>query len=308
VRSKLRTTPFGLCGTPRSTDARHDPELFWALRGGGGNFGIVTSFTFRCHPVGEQGTIIGGPVFYDIADTPEVLRWYREVLPTLPEELNGWFGVVTIPPVAPFPEELQGRKAAAIVWCYSGPHDRADEVMAPIREFGSPLMVGLQPMPFSALQSAFDPLYPPGLQWYWRSDVCTEITDAAIEVHRRFGESLPTGHSTMHLYPIDGAAARVPEDATAFPYRDGGWIANIVGVDPDPANVELISQWTRDYFAALRPSSAGGTYVNFLMDEGEDRVRAAYRGNYDRLAQIKGRYDPENTFHVNQNIPPADQP
>jgi hypothetical protein len=295
-------------GTFVTTSESEHPDLFWALRGGGGNFGIVTSFTFRCHPVGEQGTIIGGPVFYDIADTPEVLRWYREVLPTLPEELNGWFGVVTIPPVAPFPEELQGRKAAAIVWCYSGPHDRADEVMAPIREFGSPLMVGLQPMPFSALQSAFDPLYPPGLQWYWRSDVCTEITDAAIEVHRRFGESLPTGHSTMHLYPIDGAAARVPEDATAFPYRDGGWIANIVGVDPDPANVELISQWTRDYWAALRPSTAGGTYVNFLMDEGEDRVRAAYRGNYDRLTQIKGRYDPENTFHVNQNIPPADQP
>ena len=295
-------------GTFVTTSPDSHPDLFWALRGGGGNFGIVTSFTFRCHPVGEQGTIIGGPVFYDIGDTPDVLRWYRELLPTLPEDLNGWFGVVTIPPVAPFPEELQGRKACAIVWCYSGPHDRADEVLAPIRDFGSPLLVGLQPMPFAALQSAFDPLYPPGLQWYWRSDVCTEMTDAAIEVHRRFGESLPTGHSTMHLYPIDGAAARVPEDATAFPYRGGGWIANIVGVDPDPANVELISQWTRDYWAALRPSSAGGTYVNFLMDEGEDRVRAAYRGNYDRLAQVKGRYDPENTFHVNQNIPPADQP
>jgi hypothetical protein len=289
-----------------ASEAGH-PDLFWALRGGGGNFGIVTSFTFRCHPVGENGTIIGGPVFYDIGDTPEVLRWYREVLPTLPEELNGWFGVVTIPPVAPFPQELQGRKACAIVWCYAGPHDRADEVLAPVREFGSPLLVGLQAMPFAALQSAFDPLYPPGLQWYWRSDVFTEITDAAVDVHRRFGESLPTGHSTMHLYPIDGAAARVPEDATAFPYRGGGWIGNIVGVDPDPANVELISRWTRDYWTQLRPSSAGGTYVNFLMDEGEDRVRAAYRGNYDRLAQIKSRYDPENTFHVNQNIRPADQ-
>jgi len=280
-------------------------DLFWALRGGGGNFGIVTSMTFRCHPVGENGLIIGGPVLYDIADTTEVMRWYRDVLPTLPEELNGWFALVTIPPAPPFPEELWGRKACGVVWCYTGPHSRADEVLAPVREFGSPLVMGLAPMPFSALQGAFDPLYPPGLQWYWRSDVFTEISDAAIEVHRRYGERLPTGHSTMHLYPIDGAAARVPDDATAFPYRDGGWIGNIVGVDPDPANAEAITQWTRDYFADLHAMSAGGTYVNFMMDEGEDRVRAAYRGNYERLAQVKGRYDPENTFHVNQNIPPA---
>ena len=280
-------------------------DLFWALRGGGGNFGIVTSITFRCHPVGENGLIIGGPVLYDIADTTEVMRWYRDVLPTLPEELNGWFALVTIPPAPPFPEELWGRKACGVVWCYTGPHSRADEVLAPVREFGSPLVMGLAPMPFSALQSAFDPLYPPGLQWYWRSDVFTEISDAAIEVHRRYGERLPTGHSTMHLYPIDGAAARVPDDATAFPYRDGGWIGNIVGVDPDPANAEAITQWTRDYFTDLHAMSAGGTYVNFMMDEGEDRVRAAYRGNYERLAQVKGRYDPENTFHVNQNIPPA---
>ena len=280
-------------------------DLFWALRGGGGNFGIVTSITFRCHPVGANGLIIGGPVLYDIADTTEVMRWYRDLLPTLPEELNGWFGLITIPPAPPFPEELWGRKACGVVWCYTGPHSRADEVLAPVREFGSPLVMGLAPMPFTALQSAFDPLYPAGLQWYLRSDVFTEISDAAVEVHRRYGERLPTGHSTMHLYPIDGAAARVPADATAFPYRDGGWIANIVGVDPDPANADAITQWTRDYWADLHAMSAGGTYVNFMMDEGEDRVRAAYGGNYERLAQVKGRYDPENTFHVNQNIPPA---
>jgi FAD binding domain/Berberine and berberine like len=293
-------------GTSVTASEGSHPDLFWALRGGGGNFGIVTSLTFRCHPVGENGMIIGGPVLYDIADTTEVMRWYRELVPALPEELNGWLGLLTIPPAPPFPEELWGRKACGIVWCYTGSHDRADAVLAPVREFGSPLVVGLQEMPFSALQGAFDPLYPPGLQWYWRSDVFTEITDAAIEVHRRYGELLPTGHSTMHLYPIDGAAARVPEDATAFPYRDGGWIANIVGVDPDPANAELITQWTRDYWTELHPTSAGGTYVNFLMDEGEDRVRAAYRGNYERLAQVKGRYDPENDFHVNQNITPAE--
>jgi FAD/FMN-containing dehydrogenase len=293
-------------GSLVTADESRHADLFWALRGGGGNFGVVTSFTFRCHPIGEGGTIIGGPVLYDLADTAEVMRWYRELLPSLPEELNGWIGLLTIPPAPPFPEELWGRKACGIVWCYTGPHDRADEVLAPVREFGSPLVVGLAPMPFTALQSAFDALYPAGLQWYWRADFFTEITDEAIAVHERFGATLPSGHSTMHLYPMDGAAGRVAEDATAFAYRDGGWSGVIVGVDPDPANAEAISAWTKDYWDALHPHSAGGAYVNFLMDdEGQDRVRTAYRGNYDRLARVKAAYDPGNVFHVNQNIAPA---
>jgi FAD/FMN-containing dehydrogenase len=280
-------------------------DLFWALRGGGGNFGIVTSFTFRCHDIGEAGTVIGGPVLYDFADTAEVMRWYRELLPSLPEELCGWIGLITIPPAPPFPEELWGRKACAIVWCYTGSHDRADEVLEPIRTFGSPLLVGVQPMPFTALQSAFDGLYPAGLQWYWRADFVNEISDAAIDVHLKYGAQLPTGHSTMHMYPIDGAASRVREDATAFAYRDGGWAAVIVGVDPDPANAEAISSWARDYWEELHPTSAGGAYVNFLMDEGQERVKTSYRGNYARLSQVKDRYDPQNTLHINQNIQPS---
>ena len=280
-------------------------DLFWALRGGGGNFGVVTSFTFRCHAIGEAGTVIGGPVLYDFEDTAAVMRWYRDLLPSLPEELSGWLGLIEIPPAPPFPEELWGRKACAIIWCYTGPHDRADEVLEPVKSYGSPLVVGLQPMPFTMLQSAFDALYPAGLQWYWRSDMFAEISDAAIEIHLKYGAQLPSGHSTMHLYPVDGAASRVPTDATAFPYRGGGWAGVIVGVDPDPANARAISQWTRDYWTELHPTSVGGAYVNFLMDEGEDRVKAAYGGNYERLAQVKRRYDPDNTFHVNQNIRPA---
>jgi len=283
-------------------------DLFWALRGGGGNFGIVASFTFRCHDIGEGGTVIAGPVFYDLDDVGEVMRWYRALIPTLPEELSGWIGLLTVPPAPPFPERLWGRKVCGIVWCYTGPHDRAEAMLEPIKTFGSPLLVGLQPMPFSVLQAAFDPLYPAGLQQYWRADFFTEISDAAIEVHRRHGRLLPTGLSTMHLYPIDGAAARVAGDATAFAYRDGGWAGIIVGVDPDPANAGLITKWTRDYWRELHPTSAGGAYVNFLMDEGQDRVKAAYRGNYDRLAQIKGRYDPGNVFHLNQNIRPPAHP
>src|SRR6201991_1596200 len=221
-------------------------DLFWALRGGGGNFGIVPSFTFRCHDIGAGGTIIGGPVLYSLADTAEVMRWYRELLPSLPEELNGWIALLTIPPAPPFPAVLGGRRTCGILWCYTGPHNRADEVLEPVRSYGSPLLVGLQPMPFTALQGAFDPLYPAGLQWYWRADFFNEISDAAIDVHLKYGAQLPTGHSTMHLYPMDGAASRVPSDATAFAYRDGGYNGIIVGVDPDPANADLISRWTKD--------------------------------------------------------------
>lgn len=280
-------------------------DLFWALRGGGGNFGVVTSFTFRCHDIGDHGSIIGGPVLYDIADTAAVMRWYRELLPSLPEELSGWLSVLTIPPAPPFPEALWGRKACGIVWCYTGPHDRADDVLEPIKTYGSPLVVGVHEMPFNALQSAFDGLYPPGLQWYWRSDFFEQISDEAIEAHCKYGAMLPTGHSTMHLYPIDGAAARVDAEATAFAYRDGGWAGVIVGVDPDPANAAVITQWARDYWGALHPTSAGGAYVNFLMDEGADRVQASYGSNYERLTDVKGRYDPDNVLHINQNILPV---
>jgi FAD/FMN-containing dehydrogenase len=282
-------------------------DLFWALRGGGGNFGIVTSFTFRCHQIGEHGTIVGGPVLYDIADTADVMRWYRELLPSLPEELSGWIGLLTIPPAPPFPEELWGRKACGVVWCYTGPHNAADAVLEPVRRYGSPLLVGLQPMPFNVLQSAFDALYPAGLQWYWKADFFREISDAAIDVHVRYGARLPTGHSTMHMYPIDGAVSRVPADATPFAYRDGGWAGVIVGVDPDPANNAAMTEWARDYWEELHPTSAGGAYINFMMDEGQDRVRASYLGNYERLVRVKDRYDPDNVFHINQNIRPSRQ-
>jgi hypothetical protein len=244
-------------------------------------------------------------VFYDLADTPAVMRWYRDLLPSLPEELSGWIGLLTIPPVPPFPEELWNRKACAIVWCYTGPHDKADDALEPVRSFGSPLLVGLQPMPFTVLQSVFDPLFPAGLQWYWKADFFREISDTAIGVHVKYGEQLPTGMSTMHLYPIDGAVARVPADATAFAYRDGGWAGVIVGIDPDPASAGRITSWARDYWQELHPTSAGGAYVNFMMEEGQERIRASYAGNYGRLARVKRRYDPDNFFHVNQNILPA---
>jgi hypothetical protein len=281
--------------------ATRQPDLFWALRGGGGNFGIVTSFKFRLHPVRD---VIAGPVYSDLADTGEVLRWYREFIPGAPEDLNGFFLVGEVPPAPPFPEALYGRKVCGVVWNYTGPHEQAEEILKPVRDFGSPLLDGIQPMPFPALQSAFDALYPPGLQWYWRADFFTDISDAAVAAHERFGE-VPTVQSGMHLYPIDGAVHRVGAEETAFSYRDVTWAAGIVGVDPDPANAKALRDWVVNYWEALHPHSAGGAYVNFMMDEGPDRIRATYRGNYDRLAKVKAAYDPTNFFRVNQNVPPA---
>ena len=282
--------------------ADEHPDLYWAIRGGGGNFGVVTSFLFRLHEVGE---IFGGPTFWPVEDGAEVLAAYREFLPNAPRELNGFFAFHTVPPGPPFPEEIHLRKVCGIVWCYRGGEDEATAAMAPMLDAApEPLMHGVQSMPHHALQSAFDGLYPPGDQWYWRADFVNEIPDAAVDVHARFGAELPTLKSTMHLYPIDGAAHDVDSADTAWSYRDATWGAVFAGVDPDPSNVSTIRKWSIDYFEALHPYSAGGAYVNMMMDEGQERVRASYRDNYDRLARIKGIYDPENTFRVNQNIQP----
>jgi len=277
-------------------------DLFWAVRGGGGNFGVVTSFQFKLHPI---STIIGGPTLWELDQTEAVLTWYRDFIVQAPEDLNGFFAFLIVPPGPPFPEHLHLKKMCGCVWCYAGPADQAEDVFAPIRDFGPPALYGIQEMPHPALQSAFDALYPPGLQWYWRADFVNELSDEAIAQHVNHGSQIPTMHSTMHLYPIDGATHRVGKDETAFSYRDTIWAEVIVGVDPDPANAEAIKKWTIDYWEALHPYSAGGAYVNFMMDEGQERVKATYRDNYERLAIIKQKYDPDNLFHVNQNIKPA---
>ncbi len=283
--------------------ADENPDLFWALRGGGGNFGVVTSFLFRLH---EVGTVIGGPTFWPAELGAEVLSAYREFLPTAPRELNGFFAFTVVPPAPPFPEAIHLRNVCGVVWCYIGDEAGAAKAMAPLLEkLPEPLLHGVGAMPHSALQGAFDGLYPPGDQWYWRADFVEKIPDEAVAIHARFGAALPTMKSTMHLYPIDGAVHDVQSGDTAWGYRNATWGSVFAGVDPDPANAELVSRWSIDYFEALHPYSAGGGYVNMMMDEGQDRVRAAYGGNYDRLARIKATYDPENLFRVNQNVRPA---
>jgi FAD/FMN-containing dehydrogenase len=286
----------------RASAAEH-PDLFWAIRGGGGNFGVVTSFLFRVH---EVGTIVGGPTFWPVEQGAEVLKAYSEFLPNAPRELNGFFAFTTVPPAPPFPEALHLRKVCGVVWCYLGDEAGAAQAMAPLLEaLPEPLMHGVQPMGHPDLQSAFDGLYPAGDQWYWRADFVKRIPAEAAAAHARFGAAMPTMQSTMHLYPVDGAAHDASSSDTAWSYRDATWATVYAGVDPDPGNAETVRQWTVDYFDALHPHSAGGAYVNMMMDEGQERVRASYRDNYDRLARVKAQYDPGNLFRVNQNIQPA---
>ena len=261
-----------------TASATQNADLYWALRGGGGNFGVVTSFLFRAHPV---GTVHAGLTLWELDRAGEILAWYRDFLPRAPEDLYGFFGFKGVPMSAPFPAALQGKRVCGMVWCYTGPADGADAAFQPVRDL-KPAFEHLGPMPFPALQSLFDGLYPPGMQWYWRGDFITELSDAAIARHVEYGSQAPSLLSLMHLYPVDGAAARVGPNDTAFSYREAKWNMVIAGVDPDPANRERITAWTKDYWSAVHPYSAGGAYVNFMMDEGQERVRATYRDNYDR--------------------------
>ncbi|WP_405926974.1 FAD-binding oxidoreductase [Streptomyces sp. NBC_00035] len=284
--------------------ADENADLYWAIRGGGGNFGVVTSFLFRLH---EVSTVIAGPTFWPVELTAEVLTAYRDFLPHAPRELNGFFLVGSVPPAPPFPEELHLRKICGVVWCYVGDDtEAAARLMAPLLDaLPEPLLHGPAPMPHPAIQSAFDGLYPRGDQWYWRADFVNEVPSEAAELHAKFAAELPTWKSTMHLYPIDGAAHDHAPTDTAWSYRDARWASVYAGVDADPANADLIKRWTVDYFDALHPFSAGGAYVNMMMDEGQERVRASYRDNYARLARIKADRDPDNLFRLNQNIEPA---
>jgi len=284
--------------------ASHDEnsDLFWAIRGGGGNFGVVTEFEYRMHPVSN---VIAGPTFWSLDDTDAVLRRYREFIGQAPRDLNGFFAFATVPPVPVFPEELHGRKVAAVVWCYTGPEDKAQELMAPMLDAATPLLHAAGPMPFQVLQGFFDPLYPKGMQGYWRADFLRDISDEAIGAHIEHAGRMAPGCSTMHIYPIDGAVHDVGSDDTAFAYRDVAFAEVIYGTDPDPNSAEAVRRWVVDYYDDTHKFSAGGAYVNFMMDEGQERVKATYGPNYDRLTQVKAKYDPDNTFRINQNIKPA---
>ncbi len=275
-------------------------DLFWALRGGGGNFGVVTSFTYRLHPV---DTVIAGPMFWHVDRLEETLRWYRDWMPEAEEDLYAFYLLGQVPAAPPFPEEIHNQKVCGLVWCCTGSQGQADHALDMARKVAAPLFEHVGPMPYPVLTSLFDGLYPPGLQWYWKGDFLGEITDTAINEYRRFGE-VPTALSTMHLYPVDGAVHRLDKSATAWNFRNSSWSMVIAGVDPKPENRDIITNWARSFWQALHSHSAGASYVNFMMEEGQERIEATYGSNYARLKKVKAIYDPDNFFHVNQNIKP----
>lgn len=291
-------------GSVVTASADEHPELFWALRGGGGNFGVVTRFTFQAHPAKD---VYAGPIFYDIAHAAEIMRWYRDFLPGAPRELGMFFGMKTVPSCDPFPREIWGRRICALISCYNGTEEEGIRAMQPMRDaLPEPLMDGMMTIGFADLQGLFDPLLPKGLHWYWKGDYVDELSDAAIAAHVAHGSKSPSELSLMHLYPIDGAVHDVAPDATAWGARRARWSMVIAGIDPDPAKAPELKRWASAYWAAVHKHNPhGGAYINFMMDdEGEARVRAAYGANYERLVAVKRRYDPANLFRVNHNIRP----
>jgi len=287
-------------GSQIHTNEQKNPDLFWALRGGGGNFGVVTSFEYRLHPVKN---VIAGPLFWPLDRLETTLKWYRDWLPKMPDDVYAFYLVAEVPGAEPFPKEIHGKKVCGLLWNYTGPEEKFDSIVQQARDVAEPLFEFTGEMPYPALQSMFDKLYGPGDQWYWKGDFVKEISDEAINEHKRYAR-VPTTKSTMHLYPVDGAVHNVAKDETAWNKRDARWSMVIVGVDPDPENAGKIKTWARDYWEALHPYTLGGSYINFMMEEGEDRIKASYGDNYKRLQKVKTKYDPENFFHINQNIKP----
>jgi FAD/FMN-containing dehydrogenase len=281
---------------------KQNPDLFWALRGGGGNFGVVTSFEYELLPVKD---VFVGLVFFELSAARQILEFYREYIAKAPEQMGAFFAFQIAPPLPFIPEKRHGEPLCLIVACWSGPLEQGEKALEPIRKAGPVAAELVTPMPFPALNSLFDVLLPAGLQHYWKAAFTPGLTDGAITAHLQHGPKVPVVNSTMHIYPINGACHRVKADVTAFAYRDAQFATVIAGMWPDPAGNLKNTKWVKDYYAALQPHSAAGGYVNFMADDDQGRVKDNYKGNYDRLAQIKKKYDPSNLFHVNQNIKPA---
>jgi FAD/FMN-containing dehydrogenase len=280
---------------------RQHEDLFWAIRGGGGNFGVATALEFQLHPVDQ---IYGGPMFFELDAVGDLLRWYREFIADAPEQFGGFPAFQIAPPLPFIPEERHGDTFIAFVSCWTGPVDEAENVLKPLRDLAPIVAEHVGPMPYPALNAAFDGLVPPGLQHYWKANFVTELSDEIIDAHLRHGPDVPAVNSTMHIYPINGAVHRVASDATAFGHRDANFATVIAGMWPDPAQNDANIKWVKDYSAATAPHSDEGGYINFMASDDQDRVRANYGANWGRLVEVKRRYDPDNLFHMNQNIAP----
>jgi FAD/FMN-containing dehydrogenase len=284
-----------------ASDKSH-PDLFWALRGGGGNFGVVTSFQYKLQPVND---IVGGVMLFEVEDAPNVMRTYNQYITNAPRELGAFFAWQIAPPLPFIPQNRHGDTFCAMVVCWAGPPDQAGKAVAPFRESAHVVAEFVGPMPYPAMNSLFDGLVPPGLQHYWKAVYVRDLTDGAIEAHMKFGPKVPVVNSTVHVYPINGAVQDVAAGATAFGHREAKYATVIAGMWPDPKQNETNIRWVKDYYAALAPHSERGGYINFAAADDADRVGANFGVNYDKLRKVKATYDPSNRFRINQNIAPA---
>ena len=283
-------------------DASHHPDLFWAVRGGGGNFGIVTSFEFRMHPVGPM--VISGPAVYPFDQAFSVLQAYRTFCEESPDELTTWAVIRDAPPLPFLDAQYHGQRVLIIVALYNGPMDEGEKVIAPLRRLGQPIADGFAPHPFAAFQQAFDPLLTPGSRNYWKSHNFVALGDELIETLVDYGGKLPSSQSEIFVAQLGGAINRVASDATAYPHRDVEYVMNVhTRWDETHEDRDCIG-WAREFFDATKRFATGGVYVNFISED-EERVDGAYGDNYARLAKVKSVYDPDNFFRVNQNIRPG---
>ena len=281
---------------------QHNPDLFWALRGGGGNFGVVTSFQYRLHEVKD---IVGGVMLFEVEDAAKVMRVYNKYIADAPRELGAFFAWQIAPPLPFIPKDRHGDTFCAMVLCWTGRPDQTEKVLAPFRDAARVVAEFVGPMPYHAINSMFDGLVPPGLQHYWKAVFVRDLTEGAIEAHMKFGPKVPAVNSTMHIYPINGAVQDVAPEATAFGHRDAKYATVIAGMWPDPAQNEANIRWVKDYYAALAPHSEKGGYINFAADDDTDRVAVNFGRNFDQLRKLKAKYDPDNRFRINQNIMPS---
>ena len=280
---------------------RENADLFWALRGGGGNFGVCTSLEYQLHPVKD---VYWGPMFYEIEETENVLRFFREYIEDAPEQMGAFPAFQIAPPLPFIPEDRHGDLFVAIVACWAGPPEEGESRFKPFHDVAEVKAELVGQVPYPAINAAFDGLFPKGIRQYWKGNFVKDLTDDAIRAHVENGSKTPTASSTMHLYPIDGACHRVGAQDTAFGHRDANFSMVVVSGWDDPADDDANTQWVRDYSAAITPHSEPGGYINFMAVDDDNRVQANYGENYQRLAEVKRTYDPGNLFRANQNISP----
>jgi len=287
-----------------ASDDEHT-DLFWALRGGGGNFGIVTSFEFRLHVVGPM--ILAGPVVHPLENAQQVLSEYRDHTATAPDAMTAWVVLRKAPPLPFLEPSVHGQEVLILALCHAGAIEDAEAAARPFRAIGTPIADAAGPCPFAAFQQAFDPLLTPGARNYWKSHNLVELSDGAIDTLIHYAGMLPSDETEIFLGQLGGQANRVRREATAYPHRDANFVINVHTRWRDPADDQRCTEWARSLFADLAPFATGGVYVNFMPNDetDDDRLRAAYGPHWNRLTQVKRRYDPDNFFRMNQNITPA---